>query len=69
MYAKVDHYVKLVEMENDNYRKTIGNDQVYVKYFDKIWVYPEPGEGDFFRLTVVVKFSLRKTKPSWKFWD
>ncbi len=69
MYATVDHYVKLVEMENDNYRKTIGNDQVYVKYFDKIWVYPEPGEGDFFRLTVVVKFSLRKTKPSWKFWD
>ncbi len=68
MYAKVEHYVRIVEMENDEYRKASGNNVVYQRYFDKIWLFPEPGDGDFFRVTVVVKFSLTKSKPGWRSW-
>ncbi|HOY38669.1 MAG: hypothetical protein KBB11_00740 [Bacteroidales bacterium] len=68
MYAKANNYVQFVEMENDDYRKAVGNEEVYQRYFENMWVFPEPGDGDFFRVTVIVKFSLQKTKPAWKVW-
>jgi hypothetical protein len=67
-YAKVENYVRIAELENDNYKKSVSDDTEYQRYFDKLWIFPEPGEGDFFKITVVVKFVLEKPGNSWKWW-
>lgn len=67
-YAKVENYVRVAELENDNYRKSVSNDTEYQRYFDKLWIFPEPGEGDFFRITIVIKFVLEKPGKSWRWW-
>lgn len=67
-YAKVENYVRVAELENDNYKKNVSDATEYQRYFDKLWVFPEPGEGDYFRITVVVKFVLEKPGKSWRWW-
>lgn len=68
-YSRVENYVRIAELENDYYTKNIGNNQEYQRYFDKIWIFPEPGEGDYFRITIVVKYTLDEPGRDWRWWN
>jgi predicted RNase H-like nuclease (RuvC/YqgF family) len=67
-YTKVENYVRIAELENDVYTKNVGAEQQYQRYSDKIWIFPEPGEGDYFRITIVVKFTLEEPGKKLNWW-
>jgi hypothetical protein len=64
-YSKVENYQRIAEMENDYYMKFVGSDINYTRELDKLWIFPEPGDGDYFKITLVTKFNVKQKNDNY----